>query len=114
MFRQKWHYKKKQIIKSEIVELNPKIVRSPMVFKRYFPQLIELTDLGEFLNQGQDQSEYQDMKLGGVFTLQSPQIEFMLKIIIRPNLTGVFKVIPFQKYQSQGEQVLQNLVFIFG
>jgi hypothetical protein len=42
--------------------------------------------------------EAYDYKLGGIFTLQTPQIEFMLKIIVRPNLQGLFKIIPYSTY----------------
>jgi hypothetical protein len=38
-------------MKSEVVALNPKIIRQPIFFKRYFPELIELSSLSDFVNQ---------------------------------------------------------------
>jgi hypothetical protein len=37
VFKQRWHYKKSQMMKSEVVQMNPKIVRQPIIFKKYFP-----------------------------------------------------------------------------
>lgn len=50
IFRPKWRQKKNLAIKSETFSLNPKIVKNPLYFFRYFPKLSELVPYKRFTN----------------------------------------------------------------
>ncbi|KAM3135749.1 hypothetical protein pb186bvf_012146 [Paramecium bursaria] len=101
-FINKWNFKEKYIMKSEVVEINSKILRDHSTINNYFPGILDLT---------QDQNVYE---YGMQFTLNSPNIEYMLKVIIFANKTILFQIIPYQSYLTQAEHILHTLVFLFG
>ncbi|CAK77197.1 unnamed protein product (macronuclear) [Paramecium tetraurelia] len=110
-FKARWEYKSKSILKTEQVRLNPKIIKSKDDFLKSFGSnnIIRLND--EFLSEAD--KDYVETEFGLAFTLGNPQIEFLLKIIVFPNQTALFQIIPYQSYQTQAEAFLNTLVFIF-
>ncbi|CAD8058353.1 unnamed protein product [Paramecium primaurelia] len=111
-FKARWEYKSKSILKTEQVPLNSKIINSKQAFIKHFGEnnILILNDEQNFLNQ---QGEIVTTEYGLVFTLSSPQIEFLLKIIIFPNFSVLFQIIPYSSYQTQAEAILHTLIFIF-
>eukprot|EP00825_Cyclidium_porcatum_P029314 TRINITY_DN3132_c0_g2_i1.p1 TRINITY_DN3132_c0_g2~~TRINITY_DN3132_c0_g2_i1.p1 ORF type:complete len:400 (+),score=64.43 TRINITY_DN3132_c0_g2_i1:521-1720(+) len=121
-FKNQWKYKSENIIRTENFSINPKIIRNPKYFQRYFDKCVELNSLQDFLkqqvqmNQGQNQQpvKFKNYKLGGMFELSTLKIEFMIKFIICPNFTAVIQIIPFSSYITTAEMLLQHLQFILG
>ncbi|CAK77833.1 unnamed protein product (macronuclear) [Paramecium tetraurelia] len=119
-FLARWEYKSKSILKSEQVRLNQKIVNSrDDILKHFGPNNVlilhgEEDMLTSDANQMQKKTEMVGSEYGLVFTLSSPQIEFLLKIILFPNQTVLFQIIPYSSYQTQAEAILHTLVFLFG
>ena len=113
VFKYKWRLKKDQRVSSDIINLNPKILRHPSYVKRYFPLIVELTELKDFINQGAGEQDYVDYKLGGVFELNIPRIEYMIKIYVRPNKTVLFQVSSPESQRAIAEYIIQSLYFIF-
>ncbi len=89
VFRNKWRIKKDQILKSEIFAINPKVIRRPTYFLRYFPKCLELSSLDQFVGQDLNGHTFKYYKLGGIFELNTPNIEYMIKIIVRPDLSAI-------------------------
>ncbi|CAD8158415.1 unnamed protein product [Paramecium octaurelia] len=118
-FLARWEYKSKSILKSEQVQLNSRIVNSRNdIFKHFGTNnILILHDEEDLLtsdaNQMLKKTEMVGSEFGLVFTLSSPQIEFLLKIILFPNQTVLFQIIPYSSYQTQAEAILHTLVFLF-
>jgi hypothetical protein len=49
--------KKGQMICSELIDFDRNLVKRPNIFKKYFPELVDLTNYEEFMNQ-QNYYEY--------------------------------------------------------
>jgi hypothetical protein len=113
IFKFKWKIKKDYRLRTEIIPINPKVLRHPSYLKRYFPDSCELTPLKEFVSQTKD-SEYIDYKVGMIFELNKPDIEYLMKIVLRPNMTMYVQISSPPNYTSICEYILQNLYFIFG
>lgn len=90
IFRHKWNLKKKDLLCTPIFIANPNIMRHPTYLKKYFPKLIELTNFAKFAGQKKDGSEYCEYKLGGMFELNVPNIDYLIKIIVFPNAQLIF------------------------
>lgn len=113
IFRPKWRQKKRLAIKSETFSLNPKIVKNPLYFFRYFPKLCELVPYKKFTNQIIDlQKPVVNYKVGGVFSVRDPSSEYLIKLNIQPDMTCVIQLLG--QDVSVTENLLHNLVFTLG
>ncbi|KRX00517.1 Coatomer/clathrin adaptor appendage, Ig-like subdomain [Pseudocohnilembus persalinus] len=115
VFKSKWNMKKDQAIKTEFFTVNTRIVRQPNDFIKFFQKSIEFTSVQEFLSQKQQVNgeELKYYEVGGIFELNTPDIEFLLKITVRPNLTAIIQIIPFSSYIRIAEHVLHHLQYVF-
>jgi hypothetical protein len=68
--------------------MSKKIIRSMNYFNRYFPKMVELTSYEDFAHNN-DPESIKNFELGGVFVLDKPNIEFMLKFSIRPDFSMI-------------------------
>ena len=112
IFKFKWKIKKDYRLRTEIFAINPKVLRHPSYLKRYFPDACELSSLKEFISQTKD-SEYFDYKVGMIFELNKPDIVYLMKIILRPNMTMYLQISSPPNYTSICEYVLQTFYFLF-
>lgn len=112
IFKFKWRIKKEYRLRTDIFAINPKVLRHPSYLKRYFPECCELTSMKDFVSQTKD-SENLDYKVGLVFELNKPDIEYLIKIILRPNMTMYVQIASPPNYTLICEYILQNLYFIF-
>jgi hypothetical protein len=53
-------------------------------------------------------------KLGGVFELLEANTEYMIKVIIYPNLMSCVQMIPHYHNSRISEQLINTIVFIIG
>ncbi|EAS00818.2 hypothetical protein TTHERM_00309870 (macronuclear) [Tetrahymena thermophila SB210] len=113
-FRQKWRQKRDQIIKSDQFALNKRVIRTPIYFKRYFPQFSENMSLDDFIYHNKSNTNVLNYKLRGTVELDIPSIEYMVKFIVRPNFTAVIQVIPYSGYLNTAKALIDHFVFIFG
>ncbi|KAL4499090.1 hypothetical protein ABPG72_016992 [Tetrahymena utriculariae] len=113
-FRQKWRQKRDQIIKSDQFALNKRVIRTPIYFKRYFPQFSENMSLDDFIYHNKSNTNVLNYKLRGTVELDIPSIEYMIKFIVRPNFTAVIQVIPYSGYLNTAKALIDHFVFIFG
>ena len=86
VFKYKWKIKKEYRLRTNIFSINPKIIRHPSYIKRYFPKICDLTNIKDFISQTKD-SEYFEYKTGLVFELNKPEIDYLIKITLLPNMT---------------------------
>ncbi|CAD8067814.1 unnamed protein product [Paramecium primaurelia] len=112
-FKARWEYKSKSILKTEQLLLNRQIIKSKDDLIISFGANNVLILGGEDTQMNELDKEMVGAEYGLAFTLSSPQIEFLLKIIIFPNQTVIFQIIPYSSYQTQAEAFLNTLVFIF-
>lgn len=112
IFNFKWKIKKEYRLRTDVFAINPKVMRHPSYIKRYFPDCCEITSLKDFISQTKD-SEYLDYKVGIIFELNKPDIEYLMKIVLRPNMTMYVQIASPPNYMEICEYILQNIYFIF-
>jgi len=106
-FRTKWKLKSSSLFRTDEIQLDPTIIKTPYDFKKYFGYLIDLKPMDEYeYVQGR-----KSIKLAGVFELDYPNLEYFLKISILPNNNCVFQVAGGNREMSQF--ILQTLIFLF-
>eukprot|EP00828_Plagiopyla_frontata_P017983 TRINITY_DN23155_c0_g1_i3.p1 TRINITY_DN23155_c0_g1~~TRINITY_DN23155_c0_g1_i3.p1 ORF type:complete len:169 (-),score=21.80 TRINITY_DN23155_c0_g1_i3:54-560(-) len=111
-FKYKWRLKKNDIITSQFFKPNSHILRSSNALLRFVPKLLELNDYRQFLAQPKNSSHLQSYKLGGVFELNQPDIEFMIKISLKPNAVAFVQATGYSSYQLVVENIIQSFVFL--
>lgn len=71
--------------------------------------------LDEFISHNKaNQAAPINYKLRGTIELDIQTIQYMIKIIVRPNFTAVIQVIPFSGYINTAEALIDHFVFLFG
>ena len=105
----KWKSLENRVLKSETVTLDPSLARSVYDFKKYFGYLVDLKPNDEF-----DYVEgKKGLKLGGIFELDVPNAEYLLKIHALPDGRVVFQVATERQNTPLAAYLLQTLVFLF-
>ena len=117
-YRQKWDANVRNILRSEIFNLNPKIAKTLENFKKYFENLIDLKPHRKVdsFNGGNS--------LGGLIHSFQLNQDFLLKITVQPEKKAYFKISPayeenykinidFNNLVKMEEFLIQTLVFLF-
>ena len=78
-------------MKSENFNINSSVIKNLGDFIKYFPKCNELgATIEEFTNQDISQTEHLKFyELGGIFELDVPSIEYMIKVTVRPDFTAI-------------------------
>lgn len=109
VFRERWKMKSNNILRSEEITVNPGIMKTAYDFKKYFGYLIDLKPMDEYdFVQGK-----KSIKLGGLFELDVPNTEYLLKINVLPSHQVVFQIATFETESNTASFLLQALAFLF-
>ena len=108
-FREKWKYSDLKVLKTQAITLDTKLVENLLDFRRYFGELVELGPKNEI----QSYEKTGKIKLAGVFELDIPNVEYMLKINSLPSGQVVFQVAADRRHHDEACYLLQTLIFIF-
>jgi len=109
VFREKWKIKSVNVLKTEEITVDANVVKTAYDFKKYFGYLIDLKPMDEYdFVQGT-----KSIKLGGVFELDVPNAEYLLKINVLPTHQVVFQIATFDADNHIGKFILQALAFLF-
>ena len=109
-FRAKWSLRKKFVYRSEEIEFDPEIIGNTYDFKKYFNYIIDLQPKNEYdYVQGK-----KSIKFAGVFELDIPDFEFLLKIVAFPNNKVAFQIAYFEQMEEVTKFLIKTLAFLFG
>jgi len=109
-FRMRWSFRKATALRTEEIELDPSIIGNSHDFKKYFSYLIDLKPKNEYdYVQGKN-----SIKFAGVFDLDVPNYEYMLKIVALPNNKVIFQIVCFEENEGTAKFILRTLAFLFG
>ena len=109
VFRERWKMKSKDIIRTEEINVDPSIVKTAYDFKKYFGYLVDLKPMDEYdFVQGK-----KSIKLGGLFELDIPNSEYLLKINVLPTHQVVFQITTYEAQSQIAAFLLQALAFLF-
>ena len=119
LFRQKWHANSRNMLRSEPIQINPKIAKTTIHIKKYFQNLIDLKPHRntDNFNGGHNYS------LGTLLFIAQFNQEFLLKIIMQPDQKVIFKIalasegtnknLRYKNLYKIEEFIIQTLVFLF-
>lgn len=106
-FKYRWKGESSNLFKSETLDLNPRIAKSVYDFKKYLPNLIDLTPHKEY----DYVSGVEDYKLCGIFEVGNGNLEVLMKVITQPNKKALFQVAC--KNAEIAEFLIRTMVFLF-
>ena len=106
-FRKKWKSSSFYILKTEPIRLDENLIDTPD-FKKFFAGLIDLRPQDDH-----NLNEKATLKLAGVFELDIPHVEYLMKINVLPSGQAVFQVAAPHKHCETAVYLLQTLAFIF-
>ena len=108
-YAQKWNNLEDCLLKTEPIQLDPTLVKSAYDFKKYFSYLIDLQPKDEYeFVQGK-----KGIKFGGLIELETPNVEYLLKVNVLPSNDVVFQVATQRQHHATARYLLQTLVFLF-
>ena len=109
VFQERMRWRGGNTYKSAEISLDSTLIRSPHDFKKYFNNLIDLRANDEF---DYTQSR-RGAQLGGLFELDVPNAEYLLKINISADQQVVFQIACFESESAIATFLLQGLTFLF-
>jgi len=108
-FLEKWKTQSQNVLKTEELVIDTSIVKTAYDFKKFFPYLADLNPMNEY--------EYlqgtKSIKLGGIFEIDGPHQEYLLKINILPTQKVVFQIAVSESESNLASFFLQSLAFLF-
>lgn len=112
MFRYKWGLKKEQAYNCEVASVNPRLVKQPKDYlEKYFPLLSELVSYSAY--QQQNAHKPVNYKLAGIFELNQPGVEYLLKLTLRPDGSLLVQVASNSMSAKIAQELVSNFAFLF-
>ena len=96
-FRMMWHENKRRVFKSDVFQLNSRLVRLPEDFKKYFPSVVNL-------RQHREKDYFNDLlnfPLGIIFQIPHLDYIFIMKFIMIPGNRLCIKITNQSKIYNQ-------------
>ena len=108
-FKKKWKNSELTVLKSDQIPVDQNLIKHVGDFKKYFGELVELKSQ----KRNEQNSKTRVTKLGGIFGLHIPYVDYLLKLNILSSGELVFQVAVERKNYDFACYLLQTLVFIF-
>ena len=106
-FEERWRLREKFVFASKTVRLDSHLVQNRADFRRYFQHLVDVTV------EPEEDHVLEGFGLGGLFELDVPDLEYLLRIHIRNSDYVVFEVAGNEGDSQVAKFVLDTLVFLF-